>query len=329
MTRGKLIPLKTKCQIRERRAAGASVDELMRDFKVSRRSVLRACSRGLKKPKKAGRPRAITPAEIRKLVVQARKTPRKSASTIAELAGVSVSSRTAQRELRRKTFQKKRMRKTPKLSPTAIAKRLAFAKHHLENPTLSWAKVMFSDEKKWNLCGNDGYVSIWKEESREYTFEVDLRRRPGIMVWGAICSNGAAFISRIDRKINAATYQNMLAEVVFDENTQILPEGFVFQQDNAPAHTAATTRDFFMQRSISVLEWPPYSPDLNIIENVWGIVSKKVYEGGKSYETCDELWESVSNHFLAISDETVQNLFQSIPSRLVQVVELRGKRTQY
>lgn len=329
MTRGKLIPLKIKCKIREEQAAGATVEQLMEKYDVSRRSVLRACSRGSKKPKLQGRPRSMTSSEVRKLVTQARKTPTKSATSIADMVGISQSARTVQRELRRKNFRKIRVKKLPKLSPSAIAKRLAFAKHHLENPDLSWTRVIFSDEKKWNLCGNDGYVSIWKEETQEYTYDEDVRRRPGIMVWGAICANGTAFISLLQKKINATYYQDMLDKVVFDDNRGDLPENFVFQQDNAPAHVAATTRTFFDQRSIPVLDWPPYSPDLNIIENIWGIISKKVYEGGKSYNTCDELWESVSNHFLSISDEVIQNLFRSIPARLVRVIELGGKRTQY
>ena len=329
MTRGKLIPIKGKCQIRERKEAGATIDEIVNEFHISKRSVQRACSRGNKKPKKPGRPRLLTSSEIRRIVTKTRQTPVKSAIQIADAAGICASSRTVQRELKRKNFKKTRVRKTPKLSPSAVAKRLAFAKHHLENPELQWTKVMFTDEKKWNLSGNDGYVSIWKEQNKEYTYLEDVHRRPGIMVWGAICSNGAAYISRISRKINASTYQEMLDHVVFDENRGELPENFVFQQDNAPAHTATSTRDYFVRRNIPVLEWPPYSPDLNIIENVWGIVSKRVFEGGKSYETCDELWESVSSHFLTISAETIWNLFQSIPARLVRVVELKGERTQF
>ncbi len=86
------------------------------------------------------------------------------------MVGISKSAQTVQQELRRKNFRKIRMKKLPKLSPSAIAKRLAFAKHHLENPDHSWTRVIFSDEKKWNLCGNDGYVSIWKEEMQEYTY---------------------------------------------------------------------------------------------------------------------------------------------------------------
>jgi hypothetical protein len=76
----------------------------------------------------------------------------------------------------------------------------------------------------------------------------------------------------LQKKINATYYQDMLDKVVFDDNQGDLPENFVFQQDNAPAHVAATTCTFFDWHSIPVLDWPPYYPDLNIIKNI----SKKV-----------------------------------------------------
>jgi len=34
---------------------------------------------------------------------------------------------------------------------------------------------------------------------------------------------------------------------------------------------------------------PPYSRDLNVIENVWGWLTRKVYEGGKQYEDKETL----------------------------------------
>jgi len=41
-----------------------------------------------------------------------------------------------------------------------------------------------------------------------------------------------------------------------------------FMQDNAPIHMAQRIEDWFENHAIPRLSWPPYSPDLNPIENV-------------------------------------------------------------
>ena len=329
MGRGKTLALHTRAKIREKRRQGASVADLMRLFAVSRRTVQRCCNEVEKAPKRAGRPPSLSRSDCRKIVAQTRKTPTKPATQIADLVGVSITSRTIQRFLKKKEFASVRIPKAPRLTQAAQLKRLKFARKHLSNHVNIWPRVIFSDEKKWNLSGNDGYVRIWKEKTQNYTFESDLRRKPGIMVWGAISSNGAAYIVRLKGKITALSYQKMLEEIIFHEANQILPADFIFQQDNAPVHVAGSSINFFKEREIPLLEWPPYSPDLNIIENLWGIVSKRVYSDGKEYLTPDELWESVSDEFVAISTETIKKLFESIPRRLVSCLELKGKRTKY
>ncbi len=51
---------------------------------------------------------------------------------------------------------------------------------------------------------------------------------------------------------------------------------FIFQQDLAPAHTARSTKSWLNDHGVGVLDWPANSPDLNPIENLWGIVKKKM-----------------------------------------------------
>jgi len=51
---------------------------------------------------------------------------------------------------------------------------------------------------------------------------------------------------------------------------------FIFQQDLVPAHTAKSTKTWFNDHGITVLDWPANSPDLNPIENLWGIAKRKM-----------------------------------------------------
>ena len=39
--------------------------------------------------------------------------------------------------------------------------------------------------------------------------------------------------------------------------------------------------------------WPPASPDVNSIENLWSIVKRKLYEAGKQYHSKKELKEAI------------------------------------
>jgi len=76
-----------------------------------------------------------------------------------------------------------------------------------------------------------------------------------------------------------------------------------------------------------VLGWPSKSPDLNPIENLWGIVARQVYGKGKQYHTKTALIQSVKAAWNSISLETIRSLIKSMATRLIKVVENKGAFT--
>ena len=69
------------------------------------------------------------------------------------------------------------------------------------------------------------------------------------------------------------------------------------------------------------MEWPTCSPDPNPIENLWGILSRKVYENGKQFESTFDLKTRIREAWNEISIETIQYLVTSMSSRIFEVIK--------
>jgi transposase len=64
---------------------------------------------------------------------------------------------------------------------------------------------------------------------------------------------------------------------------------FIFQQDNTSVHTSRETKEWFIGKNIHPMYWPSLIPDLNPIENVWGILVHKIYDSVSQFSTVGEL----------------------------------------
>ena len=48
-----------------------------------------------------------------------------------------------------------------------------------------------------------------------------------------------------------------------------------------------------LEQKIRLLDHPACSPNLNPIENLWGLIVSKVYEGGRQYSAMSELKNAI------------------------------------
>ncbi|KAG3178837.1 hypothetical protein PC128_g16207 [Phytophthora cactorum] len=103
----------------------------------------------------------------------------------------------------------------------------------------------------------------------------------------------------------------------------------VFQQDNASIHSSNSTKSFPKDLDVTVLEWTALSLDLNPIENVWGMLVRDIYCGGKQYTTVEELKIAIRRAWGRLKLQKLQNLLDSMPDRVGAVLEGNGKKKKY
>ncbi|GJQ79171.1 hypothetical protein Trydic_g5420 [Trypoxylus dichotomus] len=130
-----------------------------------------------------------------------------------------------------------------------------------------WTKVVFMDEKRFSLDGPDEFQHYWHDLKKESKV-ISRRSQGGVgaMVWGAIFYFGAVEIIFIEGSLNAQKYLEIIENVKGVIQNQMGMEDFVLQQDNTPTHNARVVKQWLEQSETTLLPWPPFSSDLNIIE---------------------------------------------------------------
>ena len=149
------------------------------------------------------------------------------------------------------------------------------------------------------------------------------------MIWGAISSTGVVDLKVIEGRQDSKGYLNLLKDAKTKISQVMGDEKWIFQQDNAAIHTANIVNKWFTKEKITCLVWPAYSPDLNIIENVWGYLSRHVYAESRQFSSKNELLDAILSECRKIPQSYIKELFKSLPNRIFDVINKNGGSTKY
>jgi DDE superfamily endonuclease len=203
--------------------------------------------------------------------------------------------------------------------------------------------IIFGDESSVERGAGGQRQWAWRTAEKKWAPQFVQTYSKGhdisIMVWGAIWLGGRSdlVIMTRDEEAKRNGYSaNSYIDVLDQTIERYWQPGMTFMQDGASIHTAKKVKEWFTDRAIPVLDWPPYSPDLNPIEHVWVKMKQWIHEYypqlkelGESQAAHDELARVIVEAWEAIPQDYIDNLKRSMDNRVSAVLDAKGWHTRY
>lgn len=285
--------------------------------------------------KRAGKQRKVSKRTLKVLQRQVEAEPRITAKELKEknpklLQQVSV--RTVQRRLKDDLcYEHRAPRRKPILTEKQRQKRVQFCKKYLKWDNEKWKSVLWSDEATFNVTGNRGGKVRLRPGADPYHpkyTQGTVKYPDSVMIWGAFGYHGKGKLVVLPKNItvNKERYLELLCDHLEDCFDACKSE--VFMQDGAPAHTAKLIKEWFEFVGVDYIkDWPGNSPDFNPIENLWGLIKRRLR--GRNTSTVPQLVKEIQDIWDNLEPSMLQRLAESVPQRLESCLKRKGLPTKY
>jgi transposase len=279
---------------------------------------------------RSGRPPVTAPDVDQSIVSMAEEICFVTPKEIRSELQVPVSARTVRRRLDQAGLFGRVARVSYPFTQEDVSRRLAFVSNYGGWNESQWNTVLFSDETHIILGGN-GQVWVQRPEDTAFLSQFMTERYPfpeKISLWGCFSAQGIGASRVFDGTMNSRLLTDTFTRCMKPHALQTWPaQQWYFLQDNAPYHTSNESRTWLHNNGIDCIDFPPYSPDLNPIENLWADLKRRV----ELRCPCDstELKQFLTEEWTATDPEYLCCLAHSMIDRCKVVAACRGFKTKY
>lgn len=83
------------------------------------------------------------------------------------------------------------------------------------------------------------------------------------------------------------------------------------------------------QKGIEALTWPACSPDLNPMENIWGILVRRIYANQRQFDTIEALKREIIVQWDNLDLNLLNKLALSMNKRTFELIKANGNQINY
>jgi transposase len=315
---------------------------IAQDLEISRSQLYELQSKSIQDPTMADRQRSGRRKKVdehleRRIIRSIQYDPFQSSQEIANAVNVGleeenqISASTVRNVAHAAGYKAYRPLPKPPLEQHHVDDRLHFAERYEDRTMHFWRNCIFMDETFVRLHPKDSRERVWRQVGErlepEHLVPSVKYGGGGVMFWGCVTWGGVGPLIPIDGVLDGGVYADLLMD-----NLPLLMDSLGMRsayiiQDGARVHETYDVISVKEILGLRDLELPPYSPDANIIENLWGILKTRVAE--RNPGSLEELVDVTVEEWNNISLEEVRTIFYSIPDRLHGIVTRGGGHTKY
>jgi transposase len=163
----------------------------------------------------------------------------------------------------------------------------------MNQPDMACDDLIFLDETGFNTNMSRGYARALSGERAVVSEPV--KRSINHSLVGAITSKGLITAMMVEGAIDGDAFKCFISEFLLP----FLKPGKTVVMDNLPAHHVDGIEGLIESTGASVLYLPPYSPDLNPIEECWSKMKSLIRKWKP--RAVDDLWDTVGKAMSAVT----------------------------
>jgi transposase/AraC-like DNA-binding protein len=241
---------------------------------------------------------------------------------------LNVSKSTLRRYLKRYNMEPKVAKSRIVISDINKRKRVEFCKEMLSKSDAELETIWFSDETMVKSRPNGEIVLYRCPPGSEYFEPSNGGGGKSVMFWGVISKNAYGPLVEVIGRNTAENYIETLKEYLLPEIEAA--EGLVtFQQDNARIHKTDAVISFLKDNGIEPLKWPPQSPDLSPIENIWNVLKMKMKALKPRPRSYAKMRDSMLFIWENLGDDIREHLVSTFKDRLKKCLAAKGDLTKF